>query len=206
MRGNLGSKCRLCRAEGIKLFLKGERCLSPSCPLERKGAVRPGIHGPKGGKRLSPSGEQLREKQKLKRIYGVSERQMKNYWGKAARKKVARGETLLSFLERRLDNVLYKAGFVSSRNLGRQLIAHGMVRVDERKVTVPSYQLEKGQVVNFTPKALEMVIVKETLAKKITPPSWILKKAAVLKIASFPKREDTEGIINEQLIIEFYSR
>jgi len=203
----LDSKCRLCRREGRKLFLKGERCFSPKCPLEKKGAVAPGQHGLKMRRRLSEYGVQLREKQKAKRTYGVLERQFRRYFKKAFKKRGATGEALLQLLESRLDNVVYRLGFVPSRSVARQLVHHGHILVDGKKVDIPSYQVKPGQVINLNLKAMKMEVVKKSLAeKKKEIPSWLQKKAAVGKIIRLPTREEIGADIAEQLIVEYYSR
>jgi len=200
-------KCRLCRREGTKLFLKGERCFSPKCPLEKKGAVAPGQHGLKMRRRLSEYGVQLREKQKAKRTYGVLERQFRRYFKKAFKKRGVTGEALLQLLESRLDNVVYRLGFVPSRSVARQLVRHGHILVDGKKVDIPSYQVKPGQVINLNPKAMKMEVVKKSLAeKKKEIPSWLQKKAAVGKIIRLPTREEIGADIAEQLIVEYYSR
>ncbi len=206
MSGHLGPKCRLCRREKMKLFLKGERCYT-RCPIEKKGAVPPGQHGLKSSmRRMSDYGKQLREKQKVKRIYGLSEKQMKNYFQKAFKGKQATGETLLQLLESRLDNILYRLGFVNSRHFARQLVSHKHVLVDGEKVNIPSYQLKKNQTVSLGPKALKLALVKKALAEKTKVPEWLKKKAAVGQMVRLPKREEIEGDINDQLIVEYYSR
>ena len=203
----LDSKCRLCRREGTKLFLKGERCFSPKCPLEKKGAVAPGQHGLKMRRRLSEYGVQLREKQKAKRTYGVLERQFRRYFKKAFKKRGVTGEALLQLLELRLDNVVYRLGFVPSRSVARQLVHHGHILVDGKKVDIPSYQVKPGQVINLNPKAMKIEVVKKSLAeKKKEIPSWLQKKAAVGKIIRLPTREEIGADIAEQLIVEYYSR
>jgi len=190
----------------MKLFLKGERCYT-RCPIEKKGAVPPGQHGLKSSmKRMSDYGKQLREKQKVKRIYGLSEKQMKNYFQKAFKGKQATGEALLQLLESRLDNILYRLGFVNSRHFARQLVSHKHVLVDGEKVNIPSYQLKKNQTVSLGPKALKLALVKKALAEKTKVPEWLKKKAAVGQMVRLPKREEIEGDINDQLIVEYYSR
>lgn len=207
MARRLDSKCRLCRREGVKLFLKGERCLTPKCPLEKKGAVAPGQHGLKMRRRLSEYGVQLREKQKAKRTYGVLERQFRRYFKKAFKKRGVTGEALLQLLESRLDNVVYRLGFVPSRSVARQLVHHGHILVDGKKVDIPSYQVKPGQVINLNPKVMKMEVVKKSLAeKKKEIPSWLQKKAAVGKIIRLPTREEIGADIAEQLIVEYYSR
>ena len=190
----------------MKLFLKGERCYT-HCPIEKKGAVPPGQHGLKSSmRRMSDYGRQLREKQKVKRIYGLSERQMKNYFQKAFKVRQATGEALLQLLESRLDNVLYRLGFINSRQLARQLVGHKHVLVDGKKVNIPSYQLKKNQTVSLGSKALKLVSVKKALAEKTKIPEWLKKKAAVGQMVRLPKRDEIEGDINDQLIVEYYSR
>lgn len=202
----LEPKCRLCRTAGIKLFLKGERCYSPKCPIEKRGAVPPGEHGLKG-RRLSEYGQQLKEKQKARRIYGVLERQFRRIFNKALAGKEATGKALLQLLELRLDNVVYRLGFVPSRSVARQLIRHGHVLVDNKKVDIPSYQVKVGQLISLSPKALKMEIVKKSLAEKEKGiPSWLQRRAAVGKIKHLPEREEIDTDINEDLIVEFYSR
>jgi small subunit ribosomal protein S4 len=201
-----GPKCRLCRREKTKLFLKGERCFSPACPIEKKGAVPPGQHGLKSSQRPSDYGKQLREKQKVKRFYGLNESQLKNYFQKAIKIRQATGEVLLQMLESRLDNVIYRLGFVSSRHLARQLVNHKHILVEGKKVNIPSYQLKPGQIVSLDKKVLELAEVKKALAEKPKLPDWLKRKAAVGQIVRLPKREEVEGNIDEKLIVEFYSR
>jgi len=209
-RGNVArykdAKCRLCRKEGVKLFLKGERCFSPKCPLEKKGAVPPGQHGQKRRGRVSEYGFQLREKQKAKRTYGILEAQFKNYLTKAAKTKKGTGLQLLRFLELRLDNVLFRGGLVFSRSVSRQLINHGFCLVDGKKVNIPSFMVKPGQIISLSTKGLNLAQVKKALAAKQPVINWLTKKAAVLKVERLPKREEMDLNINEQLIVEFYSR
>ncbi|MBM3205721.1 30S ribosomal protein S4 [Candidatus Shapirobacteria bacterium] len=202
----LEAKCKLCRREKMKLFLKGERCFN-NCPIEKKGAVPPGQHGLKSStRRMSDYGRQLREKQKIKRIYGLSERQLKNYFQKSFKVKKATSEVLLQTLERRLDNVLYRLGFVPARSLARQLVNHGHVLVDGRQVDIPSYQLKPSQIVSLKQKALEMALVKKSLGEKTKLPDWLKKKAAVGQMVRLPQRDEIEADIDDQLIVEYYSR
>lgn len=201
------SICRLCRREGMKLFLKGERCYSPKCPIERKGAVPPGQHGQKRRRRPSSYGEQLREKQKVKRIYGVRERQFKRYFEKAIKVKEATGKVLLQLLETRLDNLVFRLGLVPSRSMGRQLVSHNFVLVDGKKVNIPSYQVNPNQIISLTTKGLNLDYVKKSLAEKDRKvPKWLTRKAAVGKMIRLPEREEVEADINETLIVEYYSR
>jgi len=201
------AKCRLCRREGVKLFLKGERCFSPKCPIERKGAVPPGEHGPKRRRRVSDYGRQLREKQKVKRLYGVLERQFRRYYRQASKAKGVRGEVLLQILESRLDNVVFRLGLTGSRSLARQMVSHGFVQVDNGRVNVSSYQVKPNQIVSLTNKGLQLEHVKKSLADKdIKIPSWLQRKAAIGKMVRLAKRDEVEANIDEGLIIEYYSR
>lgn len=203
----LEAKCRLCRAEGVKLFLKGDRCYSPKCPIERKGAVPPGQRSRRRKRRPSEYGVQLREKQKLKRIYGVLERQFKRYFKEARKAKEATGKVLLQLLETRLDNVVYRLGFAPSRSVGRKLVNHGHILVEGKRVNIPSYQVKPGEVVNLSLRGLKMAIVAKSLGEKERKiPEWLKRKAGVGKIVRLPQREEIEGEINENLIVEFYSR
>jgi len=195
----LGPKCRLCRREGKKLFLKGERCNSPKCPLEKKGAVPPGVHRTKSYvSKQSEFGKQLREKQKVKRIYGVSERQMKKYFKEARKEKAATGKALLRLLESRLDNVIYRLGFASSRAEARQLIKHGFFQVEGRKVDIPSFLVKKGDVISLTKKT--------QIEKAFEPPSWLERKGGAARVINLPKDDQLPSDIDDYLIVEFYSR
>lgn len=200
-------KCRLCRREGIKLFLKGARCLSPKCPIERKGAVPPGQHGAKRRRRPSEFGSQLREKQKAKKIYSIKEKQFKNYFNRAKKVREATGEVLLQILESRLDNIVYRLGFAPSRAMARQLISHGHILVDGKKVDIASFEVKPGMTISLSSGGLKILPVMEWLARKeVIIPDWLEKKAAVGRIKRLPKREEIGGEINEQAIVEFYSR
>lgn len=203
----LGPKCRLCRREGKKLFLKGSRCFSPKCPLDRKGAVPPGQHGTKVFGRYSDYLLQLREKQKAKRMYGVMERQFQRYFAKATKAKEETGRALLQILESRLDNVVFRLGFTPSRSLARQLVSHGHILVDGKKVNVSSYALKPGQVISIASRGLKIKEVKASLddkGRKI--PSWLERKAAVGRVKNLPTREEIDFDIDEDLIVNFYSR
>lgn len=207
MSRHLGPKCRLCRQEGRKLFLRGERCNSPKCPLEKKGAVPPGQHGLKRREKTSEYQEQLREKQKAKRIYGISEKQMKNYFKKARKEKAATGKALLGLLEQRLDNVIFRLGFVSSRVNARQIISHGFVLVDGKKVDIPSFQTKPGNVITLAPRALEIPKIKQALQDKdFKIPSWLERKGGAAKVLHLPSEKELPEEVNSQLIVEFYSR
>lgn len=197
------AKCRLCRREGVKLFLKGERCLSPKCPIERKGAVAPGQHGSRRRREPSNFGLQLREKQKAKRIYGILERQFQHY----VRKSSTYGQTLLQILECRLDNVIYRLGFTPSRSVARQIVNHGHITVNDRRVDVSSYLVKAEEVISLDKTAQEMVTVKKFLAeKRYQPPSWLARRGPVGKVVRLPARDEVQADVNEQIIAEYYSR
>jgi len=204
--------CRLCRREGAKLFLKGDRCYKPSCPIEKRGTQPPGQHGNsmRRGKALAGYGLQLRQKQKVKRIYFILEGQFRNYFEKAARQKGITGENLLFLLERRLDNAVYRAGFSTSRRQARQLVNHGHVLVNERKVDIPSYQVRPQDVITVKEGSRKNPHVEgawQTAAGRGRPP-WISAAGAEMSavITGLPTREDIDRSINEQLIVELYSK
>lgn len=197
-----GPKHKLCRAEGVAL------CGSPKCPVTKKNAGPPGQHGQKGRRKISEYGTQLREKQKVKRMYGVLERQFQRYYVLASKKKEATGEALLELLETRLDNTVYRLNLASSRQQARQLVSHGHVFVNNKKVTIPSYNVKIDDIVSLSPKAANFDFIKKLLeeTKESLIPAWLERKATVGKIKSNPKREDIDIEINERLIVEFYSR
>jgi len=208
MARNIGPSCRLCRREGVKLFLKGTRCVSDKCAVARR-TFAPGQHG-QARKKESNYGVQLREKQKVKRIYGLLERQFKHVFKIAERSKGVTGLTLLQLLERRLDNLVFRANFVNSRAEARQLVQHGFVYVNDKRVDIPSYTVKPGDEV--------AIKVKEAMAKRIAQtheslkdkliPKWLGADSAGLKIkiAALPAREDVGFPIQEQLIVELYSK
>lgn len=203
-----GPKCRLCRREGKKLFLKGQRCLKKSCAIERRN-FPPGQHGTRQRK-LSDYGVQLREKQKVRRIYGILERQFRNYYMKAAGIPGVTGTNLLVLLERRLDNMVYRMGFAISRNQARQLVLHGHFEVNGRKVNVPSYSVRAGDVVAVKQKSKECKPIKFAMeaTKHGKLPDWLQvdsDKAAGVMI-HYPAREEIPIEANEQLIVELYSK
>lgn len=197
-----GPKHRLCRAEGSAI------CGLPTCPVTRKNAGPPGQHGQKGRRKLSEYGIQLREKQKVKRMYGVLERQFEKYFNMAARKKIATGDALLNILETRLDNVIYRLNLSRTRYQARQLVSHGHVLVNAKKVTIPSYNVKIGDIINLTDKASNLDFIKKQLedTKSLELPSWLERKVTVGKVKALPQREDINADINERLIVEFYSR
>ncbi len=204
--------CRLCRREGIKLFLKGNRCYKPSCAIEKKGPYPPGQHG-KGTKRgkLTGYGEQLREKQKVKRIYGMLEGQFRNYFEKASRQRGIIGENLLILLERRLDNVVYRIGFATSRAHARQLVNHGHVLVNGKKIDIPSFQVKVGDVVSIKKESTSNSHILQSFETAVGRgrPDWIeVGDRQVLsgRIVALPRREDITHQVNEQMIVELYSK
>lgn len=206
-----GPVCRLCRREGTKLFLKGDRCLNGKCPLEgKKGATLPGQHG--AGRKGSPKeyGLQLREKQKAKRYYGVLENQFRTTYEKAEKLEGVTGENLLSLLERRLDNVVYKIGLADSRKEARQLITHGHFRLNGKKVSIPSMIVRAGDTLTLREASRSSEKFKSLLEnlENTNAPKWIeLDKAqAVAKIAALPARDDVEFPFEEHLIVELYSK
>ncbi len=202
-----GPVCRLCRREGMKLYLKGEKCYTEKCPVHKR-PVPPGMHG-QGRRKLSDFGVRLREKQKLRRIYGVYETQFKNYFQQAAKTTGITGARLLQLLELRLDNVVYRLGYATSRKEARQMVAHGHIAVDGRKVTVPSYHVKPGQVIAPTTRGREHPRVKEMAAGGVRSlPSWLELLTATLegRILALPAREEIDVPVQEQLIVEYYSR
>ncbi len=206
MARNLKPKNRLARREGIDLGLKtiGSKA---HASLLRRLTIPPGMHGQKKLRRFSDYGRQLREKQKAKRIYGILEKQFKNYYERAAKYKGATGPTLLRFLETRLDNVVYRLGLVPTRAAARQLVTHGHVLVNNKKLNIPSYEVKVGDVVSLVPKALEIPTVKKMLSNRsINLPAWLLREGPVGKIVKLPQENDFVEDIDEQLIVEYYSR
>ncbi len=202
--------CRLCRREGGKLFLKGDRCFKPSCAIEKRGTNPPGQHGAARRKMVQGYGEQLREKQKVKRIYFILEKQFRNYFEKARRQKGVTGENLLFMLERRLDNVVYRSGFSTSRRQARQLVNHGHIFVNDRKVNIPSFQVKQGDVVSVKAKTTANPHVEGAWSTAVGRgrPAWLSAagKELSVNVSALPRREDIDANINEQLIVELYSK
>ena len=202
------SVCRLCRREGMQLFLKGERCYTDKCSAKKR-TYAPGQHGQRRTK-LSEYGIQLREKQKVKRIYGLMEGQFRLYFAKAERQKGITGENLLRLLELRLDSVLYRSSFASSRNQARQLTSHGHFLVNGRKVNIPSYFVKVGDFIQARDRSKEVKSVKDSFKRveQRTLPSWLEFDKENLKviIRGLPQREEIPLNINEQLIVELYSK
>jgi small subunit ribosomal protein S4 len=200
-----GPVCRLCRRERMKLFLKGAKCDSMRCPIERR-PYPPGMHG-RGRIRESEYLLQLREKQKARRIYGVLEKQFQNLYAEAARQKGITGENLLRMLELRLDNVVSRANFASSRNQARQLVRHGHVNVNGKRVTIPSYRLRKGDVVEIREKSRSMIVLRhnlDTLDRAV--PQWLDAAEMKATVRELPIREQIDVPVREQLIVELYSK
>ena len=202
------AKCRLCRREGGKLFLKGDKCYKTSCPFERR-PVAPGQHGA-DRKKVSEYGLQLREKQKAKRIYGVLESQFRDYYEKADKMKGITGENMLSLLERRLDNVVYRMGIAVSRSQARQLVTHAHFNVNGRPVDIASYQVKVGDVISVKEGKKSSPYFEELkgAAKSGKMPKWVDFDSEKLegKILALPTREDIDSQITEQMIVELYSK
>ncbi len=206
----VGPRCRLCRREGTKLFLKGERCYTDKCAFERR-SYPPGQHGQAQMRaKRSDYGIRLREKQKVKRIYGISERQFGRYFDRADRMRGQTGHNLLQLLERRLDNVVYRLGFASSRIQARQMITHGLFLVNGRSVDIPSYQVKVGDVIELKEKHRQNQFILDNLEVVVRRgiPQWLELDKDNFKgtVKALPTREDITMPIQEQLIVEFYSR
>ena len=203
-----GPVCRLCRREGTKLYLKGERCTSGKCALDRRNTA-PGQHGA-ANKKMREYGLQMREKQKTRRYYGVLERQFVNYYEEAARKEGMTGENLICLLERRLDNVVYRMGFAASHKEARQLVLHGHFTLNGKKVNIPSLIVKAGDVVAVKETSRDSVKFKALAeaAANATAPKWLEVKADAMtaKVVTLPAREDVDFDFNEQLIVELYSK
>ena len=200
------SNCRLCRREGQKLFLKGDRCYSGKCAIDRR-SYAPGQHG-QGRSKISDYGLQLREKQKAKRFYGLQETQFRNLFDKAARKQGITGENLLVLLETRLDNVVFRLGFASSRKEARQLVNHGHFQVNGKKVNIPSYAVKPGDVIKVKEKSTNSPKFKEVKEMSITVPAWVSVDVEKLegKVLSVPTRAEIDTPVAEHLIVELYSK
>jgi len=211
----LGPVCRLCRREGEKLFLKGERCFTPKCAFERR-SFAPGQHGKSGSRSRSATGResdfarQLRAKQKARRVYGTLERQFRGYYGIAQKRRGLTGFNLLQILESRLDNVVFRLGFATSRAQARLLVTHGHFTVNGRRTDIPSMQVNAGDTVQVREGSRETTYFKELidLAEKRNFPSWLVRDLKTLTgtVQRLPERAEIDGNLNEQLIVEFYSR
>ncbi len=208
MGREIGAKCRICRRAGTKLFLKGDRCFTTKCAFEKR-KFPPGQR-PKRGTRITNYLLQIREKQKLKKMYGLMETQFKILFDKADKKKGPTGEIFLSLLERRLDNVVYRAYFASSRQQARQLVLHGHITVNGRKVNIPSYQVKPGDVIVIKEKSRKLYPILKSMGKleNITLPEWISVDSDnfIAKIERIPEKKDILLPVKEQLIIELYSK
>jgi len=209
MARNLDAKCRQCRREGEKLFLKGEKCYTDKCAIERR-SYAPGQHGQKSGARLSGYGTQLREKQKIRRIYGVLERQFRLVYKKADARKGVTGENLLGLLESRLDTVCYRMGFGASRTEARQVVRHNGILVNGKRVNIPSYQVKAGDVIQVADRAKNHLRIKgaSEAAESRGFPEWVEVDIKGLKgtYKSMPQRSDLPPTINESLVVELYSK
>ncbi len=205
-----GPKCKLCRREGVRLYLKGERCYSDKCAIENR-AYPPGEHGQgRRPRKETQYGTQLREKQKARRIYGIMERQFRNYFAKAARKQGVTGEILLQMLETRLDNVIYRSGLAASRSAARQLIGHGHFTVNGRPVDVASYPLKAGDVIEVGAKSKKVAAITDTFEnrRRTEDQPWleIDDKAVRVRVLQVPTREQIPVPVQEQLVVELYSK
>ncbi|MCP4164617.1 MAG: 30S ribosomal protein S4 [Chloroflexi bacterium] len=210
MARHTDSVCKQCRREGMKLFLKGERCYTQKCAIEKRNQP-PGVHGNRRMRRkVSDYGRQLREKQKVRRVYGVYERQFRRYFRQALKIKGLTGATLLQLLEQRLDNVVFRMGFSSSRAQARQLVTHGHITVNGRKVDIASYSVRPGDEVGIYETSRSSAYFKDRVEQmgRHTAPKWVSVDAATLagQVTGLPSREDIDIPINEQLIVEYYSR
>ena len=201
-----GADCKQCRREGCKLFLKGERCTTKKCAMERR-PVAPGQHG-MGRKKVTEYGTQLREKQKVRRAYGIQEKQFRHYYDEAERMKGVTGENMLSLIERRLDNVVYRMGIGSSRKECRQIVNHCQITVNGTTVNIPSYRVKVGDVIAVKENKKELEMFKQLKDMKMVMPKWLEFNTETLsgKILALPTREDIDLNIKEHLIIELYSR
>lgn len=204
-----GPVCRICRREGVKLFLKGTRCMTEKCAIERR-SYPPGQHGQKRRSRVTDYSAQLREKQKLRRIYSVLEKQFRGIFKKADRQKGVTGDNLVSMLERRLDNVVYRLGFALSRKQARQIVNHGHIVVNGRKTNVPSFTTSVGDVIELKPKSRELLVIKSALetAEGRGLVSWLEFDPNTLKgsVRALPSKEEIGVPVNEQVVVELYSR
>ena len=209
MARNLDPKCRQCRREGEKLFLKGEKCFTDKCAIEKRN-FPPGQHGQRRNQRLSDYGVQFREKQKLRRIYGVLEKQFRKYYAEADRLKGITGENLLQLLECRLDNVTYRMGIGASRTEARQIVRHNSILVNGKRVNIPSYQVKPGDTVQVAPASINQLRIKGALAAAELRgfPQWIEVDVKALKgtFKAKPQRDELPATINESLVVELYSK
>jgi small subunit ribosomal protein S4 len=203
------ANCKLCRREGMKLFLKGSRCTSDKCAFDRRGYA-PGQHGQSGRRKGSEYGLQLREKQKVRRIYGVLERQFHNYFRKAAKRKGITGEILLQMLESRLDNIVYRFGFAPSRKAARQLVKHNHILVDSKKVNIPSFEVKPGSIVSICEKSRNLDVIHQSLkeAGKRVDLDWVRLDKVKMEgqLLEVPTRTQIPTLVQEQMVVELYSK
>jgi len=209
LANHMGSDCRICRRENVKLFLKGDRCYSDKCAFDRR-SYPPGEHGERRGRKISDYGVQLREKQKIKRIYGLSEKQFHLFFERADRQKGITGANLLVALERRLDNVVYRLGFANSRTQARQLVQHSHFLVNGKKVNIPSLLVRAGDVVEVRERSRKIQLIQDSLDAVVRRgvPQWLDLEKDNLKgvIKNLPVREDLTMPMQEQLVVELYSK
>ncbi len=203
-----GPVCRLCRREKVKLFLKGPKCESTSCPMERR-PYPPGEHGRDRSRQGSEYLAQLREKQKARRIYGVLERQFRNLYEEASRQSGITGENLLRMLELRLDNIVFRAGWGASRNQARQLARHGHVKVNGKRVSIPSYRVRQNDVIELSEKARDFIVIRhnrDILDRR--PPAWleVQEGGDAVRVLAVPVRDQIDTLVREQLVVELYSK
>jgi small subunit ribosomal protein S4 len=206
MARDTGPQCKQCRREGMKLFLKGERCLTDKCAVERR-PYPPGEHG-RGRIRQSEYRQQLREKQRARRYYQLLERQFRNYYEKASRQPGVTGENLLRLLERRFDNVLVRLGFAASRRQARQLIGHGHFAINGRRVDIPSYQMKPGDVISVMDGSKSASVIRDATELTATVPAWLQADhdSLTAKVLRLPERDEISAPVQEQLIVELYSK
>ena len=204
-----GADCKLCRREKVKLFLKGSKCDSPKCPIEIR-PYPPGEHGRIRARENNDYLLQVREKQKAKRIYGILEKQFHNYYEEATRTRGRTGEAMLQILESRLDNVIYRAGFAKSRDMARQLVSHGHVRVNGRRVDIPSYRVSENDVIEVAQKSLELtpMVIARAEAGERAVPAWleVMPDQMRILVHQLPARAQIDTQVQEQLIVEYYSK
>lgn len=209
-RDTVDTKCRLCRAEGIKLYLKGSRCFTAKCPIDKRAAVPPGMHGAKRARKPSDYALQLRAKQKAKRLFGVLETQFHNYYTRAKKMTGQVGDNLLVLLERRLDNVVYLSGLALSRPQAKQMVSHGHIFVNGKKLNISSFLLSVGDVISYNPKSADFAkeLSRISNEKDFNSPDWldVDKSAYTAKVSRLPGVDDFPQDIDVNLIIEYYSR
>ncbi|EKD46318.1 MAG: hypothetical protein ACD_68C00035G0002 [uncultured bacterium] len=209
MSNRISIQCKRCRREGKKLFLKGERCYTPKCAIIKRN-YPPGIHGQSSGiRKMSEYGKQLREKQSAKNIFGIREKQMRRYYREASKSETVTGDKLMQILEARLDNVVYRLGFANSRSQARQMVGHGHIAVNGKKVRIPSYSVKPEMVIAVKGKSAESILFKETnKIGKNEVPKWLARQGKEMSglVKSLPDKSEVEQDVDPKLIVEFYSR